>query len=170
MHIEDILLMGLTLGLIMMATFIQPVQNAADNINKSAATIVNEDVVNFVDQTRSQGYITGSDYTKLIDGITSTSNSYDIVVTMDSSKYYPTEGGGQYLNAYETDSQAEIQEALGTMSTGDRYDMKAGDYLYVGVKQTNISIAQRLAAIMNNMCSTPQIIVHYGGIVGNEAD
>lgn len=166
----ETILMGFTLGLTSLAIFIQPVQNSAATVNTSIATVVNEDVTEFVDSTRSQGYISGNDYKDLIDGLTSTGNSYDIVVTLDESKYYPDSDSGKYLNAYETKSQAEIQEDLGAMTAEDKYSMKAGDYLYVSVTQTNVSIAQRLSGIMMNTTSTPQIIVKYGGIVGNEAD
>ncbi len=148
---------------------VAPLQQQSSQVNSSVQTIVAEDVNSFVDQVRSQGYITGQDYRNFLNTLEGTGNVYDISITVLSETYYPSESDLKYEAAYIPDSQNEIVDELGELTADDIYTMKNGDYITVTVKQANVSLAKRLANIMLVTKYSPEIYYAYGGGVGNEA-
>ena len=155
--------------LVLFLAILAPMQQQSAQFNSSVQTIVAEDVNSFVDQVRSQGYITGQDYRNFLNTLEKTGNVYEITITVLSETYYPSDNGLKYEAVYIPDSQIEIVDQLGELSVDDIYSMKNGDYITVTVKQANVSLATRLSNLILTTSYSPEIYYSYGGGVGNEA-
>ncbi len=155
--------------LTMYIAILAPLQQQSSQVNASVQTIVAEDVNSFVDQVRSQGYITGQDYRKFLNALEGTGNVYEVNITVLSETYYPSGNDLKYEAAYIPDSQSEIASILGNLTVDDIYKMKNGDYITVSVKQANVSLSRRISSILLVTKYTPEIYYSYGGGVGNEA-
>lgn len=163
---EDALMPFILVAIVVLTLFVMPVVNMSDKLDDTMQTIVDDAATEFVDRTRAQGYITYNDYQNLIDRLLSTGNTYDIDINLMSVKYL-SDDDEEFNAAYVTDSYREITQDLIDLTTGERYQMKAGDYLRIQIVQTSKNPGTRFKESFFGH-NVPSNFVRYGGRVGNE--
>ena len=118
-------------------------------------------VVEFVDSARNLGYITDDMYYSFLRSVYSTGNRYQITLEHRNFELVPGFESGVYVNTY-------TNSIINKLNTTGRYDMEAGDYFYVSVKNTNKTQATQIQEVIYaSTQETFKIGVPYGGMVRN---
>jgi hypothetical protein len=139
---------------------------------------VDDAVHEFVDTSRSTGFISSASYDRLINRLDSTGNVYDIRMTYYMERQYPEFDGDEvvnYVTGFDAKNTEEILEEL--YGTADEYgedaigrcNMNTGDYFRVEVTNRTATMGGRLMGLLFlRSVGGGQITTSYGGYVGNE--
>lgn len=128
----------------------------------------------FVDTSRSVGYISANAYMKMMDKITSTGNLYEVEIMHQSAQMVPstqadgTEIPGKFGYSYSAYYDTEILRVVfpeGGDSYGT-YAMKNGDYLKVNFRLKQPTLGSNLIGLFSKK-GLKTIYGSYGGYVGS---
>lgn len=129
--------------------FVFPLMSISERNDDIAQLGIQTATVEFVDNVAGTGKITLDDYSKFMQQLGSTGNSYDVeleVKVLDENPGKKTTwavsdkiGENVYYSVYTS----QIENELGTGSNGS-YPLKEGDIFTVSVKNTNTTISQML--------------------------
>ena len=156
---EDSLITIFSIILAVILMFLFPIMDTWERQDDISYMKVYSSVVEFVDSARNVGYISLDMYTSFLKNISATGNRYDITLEHRSRIYE--------IDAYKNTYTGAIEDALDN-SDDHRYYMKAGDFLYVSVKNTNKTQSTLLKEVVYATSQeTFKIGVPYGGMVRN---
>lgn len=155
---EDSLLVIFSMLLAVILMFVFPIMDTWERQDDISYMAVYSIVVEFVDSARNLGYITPEMYDKFVQNISSTGNRYDVTLEHRERIYS--------INAYKNVYTTQIEDVL--YNQNKKYTMKAGDYLYVSVKNTNRTQSTLMKEVLYaSPQETFKIGVPYGGMVRN---
>lgn len=146
---DDILISIFAIVLSVILMFIFPLLTMADRTDDVSQLTVDIATVEFVDEVRTTGIITKSEYEKFTSNIATTGNTYNIELevsvkdenpgrkmTMDSSTNDDI-GENVYYSIYTS-------QIMDSIKNNGEYILKEGDVFSVSVKNTNQTISQQL--------------------------
>lgn len=150
--------------------FIFPLMTMADRTDDVSQLAVETATVDFVDNIRTTGKITSSDYNRFIETISSTGNSYDVEMELQSLDENPgkktsqTESTKIGENVYYSTYTSQILEQLDKNNT---IALKEGDIISVRVRNTNTTLSQQLKNFLYSVTGndTYTISAEHAGIV-----
>lgn len=145
---SDTLMTVFAIFLAVVLMFVFPLITMADRTDDVAQLSVKAATTEFVDQIRTTGRVTQSNYDKYVQQITSTGNTYDVEMEIQvkdenlSKKGYYTEsdriGENVYYSVYTSQIESTMKENNGI------FRCKEGDIVSVSVKNTNQTLSQQL--------------------------
>ena len=158
--------------------FVFPLMAVSERTDDISQLAVETSTTEFVDNVRNTGKLTLDNYSKFIDEITATGNSYDVemeIQVLDENpgvKTTQAETTKIGENVYYTLYDSQIKERLGIDSTDNttnkhQITLKEGDMVYVTVKNTNTTIAQTLRNFFYRIAGhdTYQVSAQHAGMV-----
>ena len=174
---EDTLItvVAFVLGAVLMLGF--PLATVANNADTMSQVSVQNSTVEYVDKIRTTGKLSLEDYTKFIQEISATGNSYDVeieikvLVENPGKKAAQTEvekiGENVYYTMYTSQILEQINPDPAQYPNGRTLLLKEGDIVSVSVKNTNKTVAQLLRNAMYKVTGseTFQVNASHGGIV-----
>ena len=167
---SDTLVTVVAIGLAAILMFVFPLMTMSDRTDDISQLTVETATTEFVDQIRTTGKITPSEYDKFRQNIASTGNTYNIemqVQVLDENPGKKTTqtakdkiGENEYYSVYTS----QIEEVL---DKNKSYILKEGDLVSVSVKNTNQTLAQQLKNYFYTVIGndTYTIAASHGGIV-----
>lgn len=150
--------------------FIFPLMAMSDRTDDISQLAVQTATTEFVDNVRTTGKLTEANYSKYIEEISSTGNSYDVELELQildenpGKKATQTEitkiGENVYYSLYTT-------QVLELLSSNNAIALKEGDMISVTAKNTNTTISQQLKNAFYKVTGndTYQISTKHAGIV-----
>ena len=144
---DDILtsIIGIVIAAILM--FIFPLITMSDRTDDVSQLTVDIATIEFVDNIRESGKITPDKYSKYIENIGSTGNTYNVELEVkvldENPKRKTIQSGttGTNENVYYSVYNSQIEAAIEAKKT---YYLKEGDIVTVSAKNSNQTIAQQL--------------------------
>lgn len=167
---SDTLITVIAIGLAAVLMFVFPLMTMSDRTDDVSQLAVETATTDFVDEVRTTGKITPDKYSKFIESIGSTGNTYNVemqVQVLDENPGKKTTqttkdkiGENVYYSVYTT----QIQDVLNSNNT---YKLKEGDIFSVNVKNTNQTLAQQLKNFFYTVVGndTYTIAASHGGMV-----
>lgn len=165
---EDSLIVIFSIILAVILMFLFPIMDTWERQDDISYMSVYSSVVEFVDSARNLGYITTNMYDKFVQQVNATGNRYDITIE-HRKRIYEIDA---YKNVYTTTIEEILYDnnAKADPTINNKYEMSAGDYLYVSVKNTNKTQSTLLKDVLYaSPQETFKIGVPYGGMVRNSA-
>ena len=167
---SDSLVTIIALFLAAILMFIFPLMSMSDRTDDVSQLAVKTATTEFVDDIRSTGKITDENYSKYIETISATGNTYNVemeVAVMDenpgkkASQVETTKIGENIsYNVYTSQIEDELKNK-------GKYLLKEGDFVSVSAKNTNTTLSQQLKnffyTVMGN--DTYSIAAQHGGVV-----
>ena len=149
--------------------FIFPLMSMSDRTDDISQLTVQTATTEFVDNVRTTGKLTMSDYSAFEQKVYSTGNSFDIEIQLDSLDENPAKKTAQASqtkigeNVYYTIYTSQILDAI---SSGDLM-LKEGDMFSTSVKNTNTTLGQQLKNFFYTVAGndTYTIAAEHGGYV-----
>lgn len=158
---EDSLIVLFSIILAVFLMFIFPLMDTWERQDDISYMYIYASVVEFVDSARNLGYITEDMYTSFLQSVQSTGNRYEITMEHRNFELVPGFESGVYINTY-------TNSIVNKLTSDGRYDMSAGDYFFVSIKNTNKTQATQLKEVVYaGYQETFKIGVPYGGMVRN---
>lgn len=157
--------------------FVFPLMSVSDRSDDISQLSVHNATVEYVDKIRSTGKLSLEDYSKFVQGLSATGNSYDVDIELKvldenpGKKAVQTDvekiGENIYYTMYTTQIMEQINPDPATYPNGRTLLLKEGDLVSVDVKNTNSTIAQLLRNAFYRVTGndTYQISASHGGIV-----
>jgi hypothetical protein len=153
--------------------FIFPLLSVAERSDDVSQLAVQTATTEFVDNSRAVGAITMDNYTKLVNTIDSTGNTYEVemeVKVLDENvgkKSAWTQGTVIGENVYYSVYTAQILEEIQANGGRGVYNMKEGDILSVSVKNTNKTLSQTIRGVFYSMSGGDvySIAAQHSGVV-----
>lgn len=149
--------------------FVFPLMSISDRNDDISQMAVQTDTVEFVNNVRTTGKLTASNYDAFVKKLAATGNSYDVEIEIKRLDENPGKKSAQTAtdkvgeNIYYSEYTSQIMEKLekGTIN------LKEGDMITVNVKNTNTTIAQTLKNFFYSISgnSTYQIEGQHTGVV-----
>lgn len=167
---DDILTAIIGIGLAAILMFIFPLITMSDRTDDLSQLTVKIATTEFVDDIRKLGKITPDDYSKFIENIGTTGNSYNIEIEVKILDENPrrktieqqqtTVGENVYYSVYTS----QIEDVL---YKDQEYYLKEGDIVTVSVKNTNQTISQQLKNFFYTVVGKDTYIIaaSHGGLV-----
>ena len=148
-----------------------PVMTMADRVDTVSKTDIETKTSDFVNEIRTTGKLTSEKYSKFIEEITSTGNTYDVEMEFKILDENPGKKTTQTAkdkigeNVYYSVFTSQISEALNSDSAV--YNLKEGDIITVTVKNTNLTLSQSLKNFFYTISGndTYTIVASSGGLV-----
>lgn len=159
-----------------MLMFIFPLTEITGKSDEISQTVTQAAVSDFVNKVTTQGKITLFDYNELVQKLKATGNSYDIQIEAKILDDNPTRttttnysyliGENKYYSVYTNIILNEIEHGSG------EYVLKKDDYIFVSVKNTNITIGTQFKNLLYNFVGkdTYTIGTSASGLVINEGE
>ena len=144
---SDTLITVIAIGLAAVLMFVFPLMTMSDRTDDVAQLAVETATTDFVDEVRTTGKITPDKYSKFIESIGSTGNTYNVEMQIQVLDENPGKKTTQTTkdkigeNVYYSIYTTQIQDVLNSNNT---YKLKEGDIFSVNVKNTNQTLAQQL--------------------------
>jgi len=166
----DTLTTVIAIGLAAILMFVFPLMAVSERSDDIAELTVQTATNEFVDDVRTTGKLTYEDYENYLSTISSTGNSFDVEIQIQSLDSNPSIkvaaaettkiGENVYYNVYTS----QIEEQL---TKYKKISLKEGDIITVTVKNTNTTISQLLRNFFYQVTGndTYQIAAQHGGIV-----
>ncbi len=153
--------------------FIFPLLSVAERSDDVSQLAVQTATTEFVDNSRAVGAITMDNYTRLVNTIDSTGNTYEVemeVKVLDENvgkKSAWTQGTVIGENVYYSVYTAQILEEIQANGGKGVYNMKEGDILSVSVKNTNKTLSQTIRGVFYSMSGGDvySIAAQHSGVV-----
>ena len=155
--------------------FVFPIMDTWERQDDISYMSVYATVVEFVDSVRNLGRITPDMYEKFIQELNSTGNRFEITLE-HRRRLYGLDENNKPISAYKNVYTSTIEEVLNDTSTPSNtsdniYNLTAGDYFYVSVKNTNKTQSTLIKEVLYaSMQETFKIGVPYGGMVRNSGN
>lgn len=160
---EDSLITIFSILLAVLLMFIFPIMDTWERQDDISYMSIYSNVVEFVDSARNLGYISYDMYETFLKSIYATGNRYEITIEHRNFELIPGFDSGVYINTY-------TNSIIDQLEKNKRYNMSAGDYFYVSVKNTNKTQSTQMKEVLYaSMQETFKIGVPYGGMVRNTA-
>jgi hypothetical protein len=146
---DDILISIFAIVLSVILMFIFPLMTMSDRTDDISQLTVDIATIEFVDEVRTSGKITESEYSKFTSNLASTGNTYNIDLEISIKDENPgrimttasSDGSDIGENLYYSVYTSQIEQ---TINNNGEYILKEGDIFSVSVKNTNQTISQQL--------------------------
>ena len=144
---DDILISIFAIVLSVILMFIFPLMTMSDRTDDISQLTVDIATIEFVDEVRTTGKITQSEYNKFISNLSSTGNTYNIELEISIKDENPgrtmtlNNNGDIGENSYYSIYTLQIEDEI---NTNGEYVLKEGDIFSTSVKNTNQTISQQL--------------------------
>lgn len=157
--------------------FVFPLMSVSDRSDDISQLSVQNTTVEYVDNIRSTGKLSLEDYTKFVETLAATGNSYEVELELKVLDENPGKKAAQtdvekigenvYYTMYTTQIMEQINPDPTQYPNGRTLLLKEGDIISVDVKNTNTTIAQLLRNAFYKVTGndTYQINASHGGIV-----
>ena len=167
---SDTLITVIAIGLAAVLMFVFPLMTMSDRTDDVSQLAVETATTDFVDEVRTTGKITPDKYSKFIESIGSTGNTYNVEMQIQVLDENPGKKTTQTTkdkigeNVYYSVYTSQIQDVLNSNNT---YKLKEGDIFSVNVKNTNQTLAQQLKNFFYTVVGndTYTIAASHGGMV-----
>ena len=162
-------IIGLAVAVILM--FIFPLITMSDRTDDVSQLTVDIATTEFVDDIRESGKITPDRYSKYIESIGSTGNTYNIELEVKILDENPKRKAIELNKTMETTDNvyysvynSQIENEL---NNGNEYYLKEGDIVTVSAKNTNQTIAQQLKNFFYTVVGRDTYVIgsSHGGLV-----
>lgn len=173
---NDTFVIIIAIAITVVLIFIFPLMTMSDRTDDVAQLTVETATKEFVDEIRTTGKITPEKYSKFLENIGATGNTYDIELIIQildenpgkKASQTPTTRIGE--NVYYTIYTSQIEEKIAPKSnsiTPTAWILKQGDMVSVSVKNTNQTLSQQLKNFFYSVAGkdTYTIAAAHGGIV-----
>ena len=177
---EDSLSIIFAMIVALVIMFIVPLMDTWELQDNLSYVVTYAAVTDFVDTCRNVGYISIDNYNDLTGTLNSTGNTFDISIEHRNQKTITTiDGSGNvsnrtvYLNSYTNEILDTIHTVDPITHNNNVYRLGKYDYLYVSVKNTNLTQASAINKLVASDTSNFKIGCAYGGCVwstGGETD
>ena len=144
---SDTLITVVAIVLSAVLMFIFPVITMADRVDTASRTDVETMTSDFINEIRTTGKLTEERYSKFLENLTSTGNTYDVNLEFKILDENPGKKGVQverdkigenvYYSVFTTQIEDELQE-------NHVYNLKEGDIVSASVRNTNLTLAQQI--------------------------
>ena len=163
-----ITIVAIVLAAILM--FVFPLMTMSDRTDDVSQLAVETATTDFVDEVRTTGKITPDKYSKFIENIGSTGNTYNVEMQVQVLDENPGKKTTQSQkdkigeNVYYSVYTSQIEDIL---NSNKNYNLKEGDLFSVNVKNTNQTLAQQLKNFFYTVVGndTYTIAASHGGMV-----
>ncbi len=167
---SDTLITVIAIALAAVLMFVFPLMTMSDRTDDVSQLAVETATTDFVDEVRTTGKITPDKYSKFIENIGSTGNTYNVEMQIQVLDENPGKKTTQTTkdkigeNVYYSVYTSQIEEVL---QNGKNYNLKEGDIFSVNVKNTNQTLAQQLKNFFYTVVGndTYTIAASHGGMV-----
>lgn len=152
--------------------FVFPLMTMSDRTDDVSQLTVETATTEFVDDVRTTGKLTMDKYSKFVENISSTGNSYDVEMELKVLDENPgkktTQASPDKIgeNVYYSKYTSQILDELEN-SSKKTMPLKEGDYFYASVKNTNTTMSQQLKNFLYSVTGndTYTIAAEHGGVV-----
>lgn len=166
----DTLITVVAIFLAAILMFVFPLMSVSDRSDDISQLSVQASTVEFVDKVRTTGKLTMDDYSKFVQTISSTGNSYGVEMEIKVLDENPGKKAAQGSvdkigeNVYYTMYTSQILDEL---ESNKKKALKEGDIFTVNVKNTNTTISQLLRNFFYKVSGndTYQVSAQHTGIV-----
>ena len=153
--------------------FVFPLMSVSERSDDISQLSVQASTVEFVDKVRSTGKLTLDDYSKFVETLGSTGNTYDVEMELKVLDENPGKKAAQGSvdkigeNVYYTMYTSQIMDELSNGSKNGKKTLKEGDIFTVNVKNTNKTISQLLRNFFYQVTGNDsyQVSAEHTGIV-----
>lgn len=167
---SDTLITVVAIALAAILIFVVPVMTMADRVDDTTQIDVETLTSNFVNEIKSTGKLTPDKYSKFIENLTATGNTYDIEMEFKILDENPGKKSIQTAkdkigeNVYYSVFTSQIEDQIDDKGT---YNLKEGDIVFVTVKNTNLTLSQQLKNFFYTVVGndTYTISASQGGLV-----
>ena len=170
----DTLITVVAIGLAAVLMFVFPLMTMSDRTDDVSQLAVETATTDFVDDVRTSGKLSMDKYSKFVETISSTGNSYDVEMEINVLDENPGKKASQAVekkigeNVYYTMYTSQIMDQINPKS-GDTKTLalKEGDMFTASVKNTNTTLSQQLKNFFYSVTGndTYTIAAEHGGIV-----
>ena len=167
---SDTLITVIAIVLAAVLMFVFPLMTMSDRTDDVSQLAVETATTDFVDEVRTTGKITPDKYSKFIENIGSTGNTYNVEMQVQVLDEHPGKKTTQTTqdkigeNVYYSVYTSQIEDIL---NSNKNYNLKEGDLFSVNVKNTNQTLAQQLKNFFYTVVGndTYTIAASHGGMV-----
>ena len=167
---SDTLITVIAIALAAVLMFVFPLMTMSDRTDDVSQLAVETATTDFVDEVRTTGKITPDKYSKFIENIGSTGNTYNVEMQVQVLDENPGKKTTQSQkdkigeNVYYSVYTSQIEDIL---NSNKNYNLKEGDLFSVNVKNTNQTLAQQLKNFFYTVFGndTYTIAASHGGMV-----
>ena len=167
---SDTLVTVVAIGFAAILMFVFPLMTMSDRTDDVSQLTVDTATTEFVDEIRTTGKITQDKYSKFLETIGSTGNTYDVEMELQVLDENPGKKTTQTTrdkigeNVYYSVYTSQIKDKL---EKDGVYKVKEGDIVSVNVKNTNQTLSQQLKNFFYKVVgnNTYTIAASHGGIV-----
>ena len=167
---SDTLITVIAIALAAVLMFVFPLMTMSDRTDDVSQLAVETSTTDFVDEVRTTGKITPDKYSKFIENIGSTGNTYNVEMQVQVLDENPGKKTTQSQkdkigeNVYYSVYTSQIEDIL---NSNKNYNLKEGDLFSVNVKNTNQTLAQQLKNFFYTVVGndTYTIAASHGGMV-----
>ena len=168
----DTLITVIAIALAAVLMFVFPLMTMSDRTDDVSQLSVETATTEFVDNVRTTGKLTLDNYSKFVENISSTGNSYDVemeIQVLDENpgkKKTQAEATKIGENVYYSMYTSQILDELDSSATGTK-TLKEGDIFSTSVKNTNTTMSQQLKNFFYTVSGndTYTIAAEHAGIV-----
>ena len=165
----DTLITVVAIGLAAILMFVFPLMTMADRTDDVSQLAVKTATTEFVDDVRTSGKLTLDKYSKFVEEISATGNSYDVEMEIKVLDENPgkktTQANATKIgeNVYYSKYTSQILDELKSGSMA----LKEGDMFSVSIKNTNTTLSQQLSNFLYSVSGsdTSAIAAEDAGIV-----
>lgn len=170
----DTLITVVAIGLAAVLMFVFPLMTMSDRTDDVSQLAVETATTDFVDDVRTSGKLSMDKYSKFVENISSTGNSYDVEMEINVLDENPGKKASQaevkkigenvYYTMYTSQIMDQINPESGKTQT---LALKEGDMFTASVKNTNTTLSQQLKNFFYSVTGndTYTIAAEHGGIV-----
>lgn len=170
----DTLVTIIAIALAAVLMFVFPLMTMSDRTDDVSQLAVETATTEFVDDVRTTGKLTLDKYSKFVENIYATGNSYDVemeVRTLDENPGKKTTqassdkiGENVYYSTYTSQILDRITGENGQSRT---LALKEGDFFITSVKNTNLTLSQQLKNFFYSVTGndTYTVAAQHGGMV-----
>ena len=167
---SDTLITVIAIALAAVLMFVFPLMTMSERTDDVSQLAVETATTDFVDEVRTTGKITPDKYSKFIENIGSTGNTYNVEMQVQVLDENPGKKTTQTTqdkigeNVYYSVYTSQIEDIL---NSNKNYNLKEGDLFSVSVKNTNQTLAQQLKNFFYTVVGndTYTIAASHGGMV-----
>lgn len=170
----DTLITVVAIGLAAVLMFVFPLMTMSDRTDDVSQLAVETATTDFVDDVRTSGKLSMDKYSKFVENISSTGNSYDVEMEINVLDENPGKKASQAQtkkigeNVYYTMYTSQIMDQINPQSGKTQtLALKEGDMFTASVKNTNTTLSQQLKNFFYSVTGndTYTIAAEHGGIV-----
>lgn len=170
----DTLITVVVIALVAVLMFVFPLMTMSDRTDDVSQLAVETATTEFVDDVRTTGKLTMDKYSKFVDNIFSTGNTYDIEMELKVLDENPGKKTAQVEhtkigeNVYYSMYTSQILDSLESTDTRNKImALKEGDIFSASVKNTNLTLSQQLKNFFYSVTGndTYTIAAEHAGIV-----